>query len=244
MHGFKSVKRSHGRDRDGAPKPNRGEKDRQVRRDTPLGWVGCLLAILFLVVKPVCLQPRLSSTPSSQSHRPTPVTLEFGVSSRSIRSVGNSVRRGPERRPLALPEGGKRWVCRTFERCRPENALGISSQANQSRGVPDLCAMIRGANTRRAKVPMIARTPAKISTDHPTSRPVSNRTTPITTRATSTAYGTRSQNSRRRFACIPPSCADLLRGHRHDPAGRINFIGQLLRSVPFLTGGPPRASGT
>ncbi len=80
---------------------------------------------------------------------------------------------------------------------------------------------------------MTARTPAKISTDHPTSRPVSNRTTPITTSATSAAYGTRSQNSRRRFACIAPSCADPLRGYRHDAAGLPKFISsaQLLRSV-------------
>ena len=74
---------------------------------------------------------------------------------------------------------------------------------------------------------MTARTPAKISTDHPTSRPVSNRTTPITTSATSAAYGTRSQNSRRRFACIAPSCADPLRGYRHDAAGLPKFTGLL-----------------
>jgi hypothetical protein len=70
---------------------------------------------------------------------------------------------------------------------------------------------------------MTARTPAKISTHHPTSRPVSNRTTPITTSAMSAAYGTRSQNRRRRFACIHPWCADLLRGHRRDLAGLTEF---------------------
>jgi hypothetical protein len=70
---------------------------------------------------------------------------------------------------------------------------------------------------------MTAHTPAKISNHQPTSRPVSNRTTPITTSAMSAAYGTRSQNRRRRFACIHPWCADLLRGHRRDLAGLTEF---------------------
>jgi len=90
---------------------------------------------------------------------------------------------------------------------------------------------------------MTARAPAKISTDHPTSRPVSNRTTPITTSAASAAYGTRNQNSRRRFACIAPSCAEPLKGYRHNAAGLTTSSGQPLLSVPFLANGMLRAAG-
>ena len=51
----------------------------------------------------------------------------------------------------------------------------------------DFRAMIRGANTTRATVPMTARTPAKMSTDHPAARPLRSRTMPIITRAASAA---------------------------------------------------------
>lgn len=37
------------------PKLKRGEKDRQVRRNNSLGWVGCLLAIVSLLFNPFAL---------------------------------------------------------------------------------------------------------------------------------------------------------------------------------------------